>query len=702
MKFINNKEVVTESVGTLLLQPGQEGSGVDNNFTEEIQKEVKSVSKKKPECCTCENTEVTMESVQDTIYNYKTSVPIDRTTRKMIYKIYKTEEDIKRAIANGKDKSVITDLKREVVRLRKNFNNAKRGMKSNEVSEIKKIERAAISELKKMTYKESVNEVDSDVVTEAFTLADSIPLIFLATTVVSLAAFSIKEKMKLKKVLKYYAENNKDCVDFTSLKKKTFTIKSLNKIENEDLKNYIRNSLIKDGDNCNMSISCWLKGDINKNSNVICGLINIIDIKPDGFSTMSASNGNIGTAVHYSTSRKCRYFVHNDYKKHDQYYINAMLFKNREVDAKAKMWAEDLYVKYKLDKKEKDVKESVDEDDIITESFSDFLKKIKNFSFKKVKVDPVDSLGKDDKERIKNVLALYSKKYKDAPDITKLNRKKVSSKEIDNVKDEETRELLKSLDSYFSSNFKSGEGDNEIDYWEDDNHEIIFGAIISGNSGNIFINPKYSKHSNFLKSSLTVLANDYPADAINWAKEMYKVFDLDIKDMKESVIDSLSSLSVDLIQEKADLDEEMKPIVDKLNEKGYKVKYASPGHKNLRKKEDKEPDGVYEGKLYSDARIMFDKEYNMGEAPEGWKWRTVDGCSYLDIKDKTHDPENDKRTPDEIFSEWKKEYMDSLRKFVDELKPNGSSNDDSSTEKESPVEESVDDIINDLMETFLS
>lgn len=526
MKFINNKEVVTESVGTLLPQPGQDGSGVDNNFVEEIQKEVKSVSKKKSECCTCENTEVTMESVQDTIYNYKTSVPIDRTTRKMIYEIYKTEEDIKRAIASGKDKSVITDLKREVVRLRKNFNNAKRGMKSNEVSEIKKIERAAISELKKMTYKESVNEVDSDVVTEAFTLADSIPLIFLATTVVSLAAFSIKEKMKLKKVLKYYAENNKDCVDFTSLKKKTFTIKSLNKIENEDLKNYIRNSLIKDGDSCNISISCWIKGDINKNSDVICGLVNVIDIKTDGFSAISASNGNVGTAVHYSTSRKCRYFVHNDYKKHDQYYINAMLFKNGAVDAKAKMWAEDLYTKYKLDKKEKDV--------------------------------------------------------------------------------------------------------------------------------------------------------------------------------KESVLNSLSSLSVDLIQEKADLDEEMKPIVDKLNEKGYKVKYASPGHKNLRKKEDKEPDGVYEGKLYSDARIMFDKEYNMGEAPEGWKWRTVDGCSYLDIKDKTHDPENDKRTPDEIFSEWKKEYMDSLRKFVDELKPNGSSNDDSSSEKESSIEESVDDIISDLMETFLS
>lgn len=494
MKFINKKNI-TETVGTLLPQLGQEGEGVDNNFTDEIQKEVKNISKKDCNSSVCENTEVTMESVQDTIYNYKTFVPIDRTTRKMIYDIYKTEEDIKRAIASGKDKSVITDLKREVVRLRKNFNNTKRGMKSNEVAEIKKIERATISELKKMTYKESVNE-----------------------------------------------------------------------------------------------------------------------------------------------------------------------------------------------------------DDVIVESFSEFLKKIKNFSFKKVKIDPVNSLGKDDRERIKNVLSLYSKKYKDAPDVTKLIHKKINSKEINNVKDEETRELLKSLDSYFSSNFKNNKGDNYIEYWENDKNEIIFGVVMCGGSGNIFINPKYNKHSSFLKSSLTVVANDYPSDAINWAKVMYKEFNLDVKDMKESVIDSLSALSVNLIQEKADLDEEMKPIVEKLNNKGYKVKYASPGHKNLRKKEDKEPDGMYKGKLYSDARIMFDKEYNMGEAPEGWKWRIVDGCSYLDIKDKTHDPENDKRTPDEIFSEWKKEYMESLEKFVDKLKPNGSSD----NKEDLPAEESVDEIINDIMEVYLS
>lgn len=32
------------------------------------------------------------------------------------------------------------------------------------------------------------------------------------------------------------------------------------------------------------------------------------------------------------------------------------------------------------------------------------------------------------------------------------------------------------------------------------------------------------------------------------------------------------------------MEDEIKPIVDKLNKKGYKVKYASPGHNKLRKK----------------------------------------------------------------------------------------------------------------------
>lgn len=123
--------------------------------------------------------------------------------------------------------------------------------------------------------------------------------------------------------------------------------------------------------------------------------------------------------------------------------------------------------------------------------------------------------------------------------------------------------------------------------------------------------------------------------------------------------------SVEIFTEAANMEDEIKPIVNTLNRKGYKVKYASPGHKNLRKKEDKEPDGVYYSKLYSDARIMFDDKYNFPNAPKYWHWREVDGCSYLDITPFTYN--KDDGTPDQAFTKWKNNYMNTLKTFVDDL-----------------------------------
>lgn len=143
----------------------------------------------------------------------------------------------------------------------------------------------------------------------------------------------------------------------------------------------------------------------------------------------------------------------------------------------------------------------------------------------------------------------------------------------------------------------------------------------------------------------------------------------------------------DVLTEAADMEDEIKPIVDKLNSKGYKVKYASPGHKKLRKKEDAQPDGVYYGKLYSDARVMFDEKYSFPNAPKYWHWREVEGCSYLDITPITYNKEDG--TPDEAFAKWKENYMNSLKSFVDDLKGNTS---------EREVKESVNDFTNSLME----
>lgn len=171
-------------------------------------------------------------------------------------------------------------------------------------------------------------------------------------------------------------------------------------------------------------------------------------------------------------------------------------------------------------------------------------------------------------------------------------------------------------------------------------------------------------------------------------KSLAKLEDLKRSGGMKPVYASTDDVEIDneVVTEAANMEDEIKPIVSKLESKGYKVKYASPGHKKLRKKEDAQPDGVYYSKLYSDARVMFDKKYSFSNAPKYWHWRDVDGCSYLDITPIAYD-KND-GTPDEAFAKWKDNYMDSLRSFVDELKSNG--------DKE--VKESVDEFANSFME----
>lgn len=158
--------------------------------------------------------------------------------------------------------------------------------------------------------------------------------------------------------------------------------------------------------------------------------------------------------------------------------------------------------------------------------------------------------------------------------------------------------------------------------------------------------------------------------------------------------------------EKANLDPEIEDVVDTLNKKGYKVKYASAGHTKLRKKEDRgdqdssgkasKADGVYKDHLYSDARIMFADKYDFGKnAPKYWHWRIVDGCSYLDISPLRYDEKDG--TPDEAFAKWKKDYMYNLRNYVDDLPENGEqSKKDDKKDEEEETKESLDDYMDDI------
>lgn len=147
--------------------------------------------------------------------------------------------------------------------------------------------------------------------------------------------------------------------------------------------------------------------------------------------------------------------------------------------------------------------------------------------------------------------------------------------------------------------------------------------------------------------------------------------------------DYLEESVSDYYSEAANIDKEIQEYIDRLNDKGYKTLYSSPGHNNIRAKEDPNKDGVYYGKIYNDARIMFDDDYDFGEAPKYWHWRQVDNKSYLDITPITFN--GDKGTRDKQYAEWKKKYLKSLSDWIDELpdiSDNGKKKDDSDDSKD--------------------
>lgn len=166
-------------------------------------------------------------------------------------------------------------------------------------------------------------------------------------------------------------------------------------------------------------------------------------------------------------------------------------------------------------------------------------------------------------------------------------------------------------------------------------------------------------------------------------------------DQKRRDVEAIANM---FATEAADMEEEIKPIVQKLNEKGYKVKYASPGHLDLRKKEDREPDGVYYGKLYSDARVMFDDDYGLSKrghgTPKHWRWREVDGCDYLDAVDLPYDEKDG--TPNEVFKKFKDEAMASLKEYVDKLPKRGESDVKEESLEIIDFTESVEEIISEI------
>ena len=120
-----------------------------------------------------------------------------------------------------------------------------------------------------------------------------------------------------------------------------------------------------------------------------------------------------------------------------------------------------------------------------------------------------------------------------------------------------------------------------------------------------------------------------------------------------------------------DIPDEIESVVKKLESKGYKVKYASPGHSNTKFSNDRNKDGIIYAKLVTTGRIIFEKDYKFKNTPQGWEWKILNnGAKALYVKKYTY---NEKMgTEKEAFEKWKDFYLSTIRDWVDALPQRGS------------------------------
>lgn len=122
----------------------------------------------------------------------------------------------------------------------------------------------------------------------------------------------------------------------------------------------------------------------------------------------------------------------------------------------------------------------------------------------------------------------------------------------------------------------------------------------------------------------------------------------------------------EVYMEAAKIDDDIKDIIDILNEKGYTTVYSCSGHPSARLKSDKFKDGIKNGKLYSTARIVFDKNYKFGSIPKYWELKILDkGQTGIYVKGPTYNITNGMAP--EQFARWKRRYMYNLEKWAKDL-----------------------------------
>ena len=135
-----------------------------------------------------------------------------------------------------------------------------------------------------------------------------------------------------------------------------------------------------------------------------------------------------------------------------------------------------------------------------------------------------------------------------------------------------------------------------------------------------------------------------------------------------SILDEMSLSLFGESSEKGDpkIPDVIEPAIKILESKGYKVKYASPGYVNTRFDNDRNKDGVINGKHQTTGRIVFSRNYNFPNTPDKWTWKVLNNNSKaLYVKPYSYTGAEGKE--DEAFIKWQTAYIDSLTTWAKAL-----------------------------------
>lgn len=378
--------------------------------------------------------------------------------------------------------------------------------------------------------------------------------------------------------------------------------------------------------------------------------------------------------------------------------------------------------------------------DILSESSLEMLKKKLNIRESKLKAImdkiPMADRGKYDYS-FKKIDAFMDRKFADAERFMKTKVAEASTKYNDETKQ---KKQFKSIDKMFGSFIRKTEHEkihlkryiknlenmveSMIEIYPDSVYSHIlekcaknlktysmivenkdFSNIVVTNNSEINVKESFFDDEETIVNSFMVTLESMKEMIENLNKtgneDVVSVLEKAYNNMLETTAEielTTEEYTDELYDEAAEMEDEIRPIVETLNRKGYKVKYANPGHLNFRSNKDGKRDGLKYGKLYFDAHIQFDGEYGI-KAPEYWNFRTTQNGDYLDVQDITYPNKvTNKKDIMEKRAAYKRDFMNSLKKWADSLPEfNGDKNSLENEPKNVKESTEFDDFFNDFL-----